>query len=183
MQAVAKTRQALRSLDVTAIESWALRLTVVFHPDLERLGASLSLGTWTGDHGFLLSATVMGRNSPLLDDGKPLSEAHVSRRALGISKHSSGVRFNNLSDTSPTRLGPDDAPSMSLTLDELKQGMGLRFGHGVVGFIRLIPLREIDVGGHVICLEEESFEGGNIGFQSEIGCVAMEGTEVEVVIF
>ena len=48
MQAVAKTRQALRSLDVTAIESWA-HLTVVFHPDIERLGASLSLGTWTGD--------------------------------------------------------------------------------------------------------------------------------------
>ena len=85
----------------------------------------------------------MGRNKPPLDDGKPLSEAHVSRRALGISKHSSGLRFNNLSDTSPT--GLVDAPSMSLTLDELKQGMGLRFGHGVVGFIRLIPLREIDV--------------------------------------
>lgn len=145
MQAVAKTRQALRSLDDTITEAWDLRLTVVFHPDLERLGASLSLGTWTGDRGFLLSATVIGRNSPLLDDGKPLSEAHVSRRALGISKHSSGLRLNNLSDTSPTRLGPDDAPSMSLTLDELKQGIGLRFGHGVVGFVRLIPIRETDV--------------------------------------
>ena len=145
MQAAAKTRQALRSLDVAAIESWDLRLTVVFHPELERLGASLSLGTWTGDHGFVLSATVMGRNSPLLDDGKPLSEAHVSRRALGISKHSSGLRLTNLSDTSPTRLGPDDAASMSLTLDELKQGIGLRFGHGIVGFVRLIPLRETDV--------------------------------------
>ena len=145
MQAAGKTRQALRSLDDATTEAWDLRLTVVFHPDLERLGASLSLGIWTGDAGFVLSATVLGRNSPALDDGKPLSEAHVSRRALGISKHSSGLRFHNLSDTSPTRLGPDDAPSMSLTLDELKQGMGLRFGHGVVGFVRLIPLREADV--------------------------------------
>ena len=144
MQAAAKTRQALRSLDDTATEAWDLRLTVVFHPNLERLGASLSLGTWAGDRGFLLSATVLGRNSPLLDDGKPLSEAHVSRRALGISTHSSGLRLNNLSDTSPTRLGPDDAPSMSLTLDELKQGIGVRLGHAVVGFVRLVPRRETD---------------------------------------
>ena len=146
MEAAAKTRQALRSLGDTVTEAWDLRLTVVFHPDLERIGASRSLGTWTGDHGFLLSTTVLGRNSPSLDDDKPLSEAHISRRALGISKHSSGLRLNNLSETSPTRLGPDDAPSMSLTLDELKQGVSLRFGHAVVGFVRLVPRRGTDAG-------------------------------------
>ena len=106
MQAVAKTRQALRSLDVTAIESWDLRLTVVFHPDIERLGASLSLGTWTGDRGFLLSATVMGRNSPLLDDGKPLRASPSTQAVSG----STTCRI-------PPRLGlVHDAPSMSLTL-------------------------------------------------------------------
>ena len=144
MEAAAKTRQALRSLGDTVTEAWDLRLTVVFHPDLERIGASLSLGTWAGDHGFVLSTTLLGRNSPSLDDDNPLSEAHISRRALGISKHSSGLRLNNVSDTSPTRLGPDDAPSMSLTLDELKQGVSVRFGHAVVGFVRLVPRRGAD---------------------------------------
>ena len=73
--------------------------------------------------------------------GKPLSEAHVSRRALGILAVSGST-----CRIPPRRCAID-------VLDELKQGMGLRFGHGVVGFVRLIPLREIDVDSLMNFLE------------------------------
>lgn len=150
MQAAAKTRQPLRSLDDLATgQVWDLRLTLVFHPNLGRVGASLSLGSWASDGGFLLSATVLGRNSPEFSDLEPINDPYVSRRAMSIARHSTGLKIQNLSEVSKLRLGPDGSNSMSLSVDELKQGVGVRLGHAVVGWLRLSPQQHTDISPQV----------------------------------
>ena len=64
-----------------------LTLTVVFHPDRGRIGATMALGTLDSSGSLRLAATTVGRNAPTFVDGLPLSEPHVSRQALKLMHH------------------------------------------------------------------------------------------------
>ncbi len=135
-----KTRAPLRTgeLDQRA-KPLQLRLTVVFHPDRARIGASLILGALDASGLLHLDATMLGRNAPLFGDGLGLNEPHISRRALTLRHHARGLKLLNTSDKSYTQLGPEKASSMSLSFKELESGVAIRFGHAVVCWLRLAP--------------------------------------------
>ena len=89
MQPGEKTRAPLRSWESDQVHAPAyLPLTVVFHPDLTRIGASMKLGTINASGIMRLDASVIGRNAPLFRDDLALDEPHVSRRVLILSHHS-----------------------------------------------------------------------------------------------
>jgi hypothetical protein len=83
-----------------------LMLTVVFHPDLTRIGASMTLGSTDSFGALRLVTSVVGREAPLLSDDKPLDEQHVSRRALKLKHHARGVLISDTSAVSHLQRGP-----------------------------------------------------------------------------
>jgi len=89
MQPGEKTRAPLRSRESDQDHAPAhLRLTVVFHPDLTRIGASMKLGTIDASGIMHLDASVIGRPAPLFRDDPAFNEQYLSRRALILSHHS-----------------------------------------------------------------------------------------------
>ena len=89
MQPGEKTGAPLRSRKSDQGHASAhLRLTMVFHPDLTRIGASMKLGTINASGIMRLDASVLDRNAPLFRDDPALNEQHLSRRALILSHHS-----------------------------------------------------------------------------------------------
>ena len=89
MQPGEKTGAPLRSRESDQGHASAhLRLTMVFHPDLTRIGASMKLGTIDASGIMRLDASVLDRNAPLFRDDPALNEQHLSRRALILSHHS-----------------------------------------------------------------------------------------------
>ena len=140
MQPGDKTRAPLRTGESDgAMTSRQLRLTVVFHPYRARIGASLTLGALTASGLLHLDATAIGRCAPLFNDGRGLDEAHVSRSALKLRHHARGLELLNTSEASYTQIGLERSSSMSLSYSELERGVALRFGHGVVCWLRLSP--------------------------------------------
>ena len=125
-----------------------LRLSVVFHPDLTRIGASMKLGTIDASGSLRLDASVIGRNSPLFSDDLALDEPHVSGRALTVSHHARGLLLADASGVSHCQLGPDKSDSMAVTFDELQRGLSIRFGHGVVCWLRL-SRSQPDISAHL----------------------------------
>jgi hypothetical protein len=104
MQPGEKTRAPLRSRESDQVHDSAhLQLTVVFHADLTRIGASMKLGTIDASGILRLDASVVGRNAPLFSDDLALDEPHVSRRALILSHHSKISRA--AIDQRPKQLG------------------------------------------------------------------------------
>ena len=89
MQPGEKTGAPLRSRESDQGHASAhLRLTMVFHPDLTRIGASMKLGTIDASGIMRLDASVIGRHAPLCRDDPAFNEQHLSRRALILSHHS-----------------------------------------------------------------------------------------------
>ena len=149
MQPGEKTRAPLRSRESDQVHAPAhLRLTVVFHPDLTRIGASMKLGTIDASGIMRLDASVIGRKAPLFSDELAIDDPHVSRRALTLSHHARGPLLADDSGVSHCQLGPDKSASMAVTFDELKRGLSIRFGHGVVCWLRLSQAQR-DVAEHV----------------------------------
>ena len=155
MQPGEKTRAPLRSRESGQVHAPAhLRLTVVFHPDLTRIGASMKLGTIDASGIMRLAASVIGRNAPLFSDDLALDEPHVGRRALTLSHHARGLLLADVSGVSHCQLGPDKSASMAVTFDELKRGLSIRFGHGVVCWLRLSQFQP-DFAAHVTGLADD----------------------------
>ena len=135
-----KTRAPLRTGESDqGVIPLQLKLTLVFHPDPTRIGASQILGALTASGALHLEATTLGRNAPLFEDGLGLCEPHISRRALMLRQHARGLQLLNASDNSYIQLGPEKASSMSLSFKELERGVAIRFGHAVVCWLRLAP--------------------------------------------
>ena len=89
MQPGEKTGAPLRSRESDQGHASAhLRLTMVFHPDLTRIGASMKLGTIDASGIMRLDASVIGRPAPLFRDDPAFNEQYLSRRALILSHHS-----------------------------------------------------------------------------------------------
>ena len=135
-----KTSAPLRTGELDqSVVPLQLRLTVVFHPDRARIGASLKLGALNASGVLHLDATMLGRNAPLFEDGLGLNDPHISRRALTFRHHARGLQLLNASENSYTQLGSEKASSMSLSFMELERGVAIRFGHAVVCWLRLVP--------------------------------------------
>ena len=162
-----KTRAPLRTGELNqSVETLQLRLTVVFHPDLARIGASLKLGALNASGILHLDETTLGRNAPLFEDGLGLSEPHISRRALMLKHHVRGLQLRNESENSYIRLGPERASSLSLSFRGLERGVAIRFGHAVVCWLRLVPERAPESGESVddlvTCFVGVSPQAGNV---------------------
>ena len=134
-----KTRVPLRTAEPDSEGATrSLKMTVVFHPVQARIGTSMILGGCKASGEFWLDTAVIGRTEPCLDDGKGLDEAHISRRALVLRRHARGIELSNVSETSYILLGADKASSISLSENDLHQGVAIRFGHAVVCWLRLV---------------------------------------------
>mgnify|MGYP001161361120 CR=1 FL=1 len=89
MQPGEKTRAPLRSRESDQVHAPAnLGLTVLCHPDLTRIGASMKLGTIAASGVTRSYASVIGRNAPNFGDDLALDAPHFSRHALILSHHS-----------------------------------------------------------------------------------------------
>jgi hypothetical protein len=89
MQPGEETRAPLRSRESDQGRTPAhLRLTVVFHSDLTRIGASMKLGTSDASGIMRLDASVISRNAPLFRDDLALDEPHLNHRVLILSHQS-----------------------------------------------------------------------------------------------
>ncbi len=150
------TRPAFRTVALSEEEgSYRLRLTLVFHPDLERIGAHTDLQTWPLDQPLKpLAGTVIGRHTPTLSDARSIDEPHVSRTALRIEQRYRTADLSSLSlrieagPSSDARIGAAGAADCFVDSRELKRGVPLRLGHGVVALLRLVgpitPVIDVD---------------------------------------
>jgi two-component system nitrogen regulation response regulator GlnG len=115
----------------------ALMLTLVFHPDTGRIGESAEVPR-SGAHPCLL-----GRNHPafsLLDaeEGRPLADPHVSRRAVELDYDGRRVRLIRFTDSSRCRVAGRELENViTLDLEHLQSGVPLLLGHSVVLMLRL----------------------------------------------
>jgi hypothetical protein len=107
MQPGEKTRAPLRTgKSGEGMASRLLRLTMIFHPDRARIGASLNLGVIEPSGTLRLGAAFIGREAPLFEDGAGLGEPHVSRRALKLKHHARGLELQCVSERSLHPPGP-----------------------------------------------------------------------------
>lgn len=116
-----------------------LRLSIVFHPCLERIGRYADLGRWSGSGFVGERIQKVGRAGPLFSDGLGLDEGSVSRESFKLSADSSGIRLVQ-TGSSDVRIGIKETSSQVLDLEQLSAGVAIRLGHAVVLFLRLIPL-------------------------------------------
>lgn len=148
-----KTRAGLRTRRTRSVGGvWSLRLTIVFHPDLERVGCSVDLLVWPkGREPGRRSPVTLGRNEPVFDDGLPISEPHVNRKSLVVNVNSRVGSLEGLSvrltavEGSDCRIGAEEASDWVADAGQLRRGVPIRFGHGVVALLRLLTPK-LDAG-------------------------------------
>ncbi len=141
MKSAQQTQQPLRTVAAPGSSAAsALRITILFHPELERIGQFY----WLDLCERTRIDVIVGRDWPIFSDGLPLQERHVSRRALHLESGSSGL--SNIGAAlricaepdADCRIGPAEARRLEVDGAELNQGIVVRLGHGVVLFIRSV---------------------------------------------
>lgn len=142
-----RTQPALRTSPGAAHYSTpTLRLTIVFHPDLDRIGEWVDLCPWDPERPDSLPAEVsLGRNTPLFSDGRALENSHISRLALiarpGLPRQP-GARASlrmEAHEHADVRIGSNRHAMFIADHDGLKSGIPLRLAHSVVLVLRWIP--------------------------------------------
>lgn len=150
MSGTFKTQPAFRTVENGALRHrQRLRLTILWHPELNRIGRYADLCDWDRALSEAVKKPLLvGRNQPMFSDGQPLCDPHVSRQALSVSflqsptmplEHVLKVDADEHADV---RMGPSQSASLLITEAELLRGQPLRFGHGVVLYLRLVPVAE-----------------------------------------
>jgi len=143
------TRPALRTRRLAPeFAALKLRLTIIFHPDLSRIGAWVDVASWRPDGSGLLSRPLrLGRSFPIFNDGEALNEAHVSRTtcelSYGAPRGPSTLHIRSLCGDG-CRIGVDESAQLVASEQDLQWGIALRLGHGVVCYLRLIESRPSD---------------------------------------
>ena len=150
MPQVQKTQLALRTqFGAQSQDFLALRLTIVYHPNTERIGAFANLLSWPATvvkaESLLLNEPpragfTIGRQTPYFSDGLPLLEPHVSRAALRFSLERDMLRLTVV-DGADGRIGAHAAQSLLVSPEQREAGLPIRLGHGVVLWLRQIQLR------------------------------------------
>jgi len=142
------TRPAFRTLESGKDQGQRyLRVTIVWHADLARIGHYADLYEWRKCCSDGQSGSIpIGRNQPEFSDGRAIDDLFVSREAVTITslqaasmplEHVLRIDANEHSDV---RLGPSQAQSLLLTEAELLQGQPIRLGQSVVLYLRLVDL-------------------------------------------
>lgn len=146
------TQPALRTLgDSPGRCSPTLRLTLVFHPDLERIGQWVDLCIWDPERPDLLPREIcLGRYTPVFTDGRPIEEPHTSRLALKAAPvrprqpgAAAGLRIE-ADDHADVRIGPSGHRTFIADPDALQRGVPIRLAHAVVLVLRWIPEHEAE---------------------------------------
>jgi len=122
-----------------------LRLTLVFHPDLQRIGQWLDLCPWDPERPDLLPREIsLGRYTPVFSDGRPVEEQHTSRLALkaipGLPRQPGAHASLRLEadDHADVRIGPGGHRAFIADHDALQRGVPIRLAHAVVLVLRWI---------------------------------------------
>ena len=142
------TQPAFRTLERGADQGQRyLRVTIVWHTDLLRIGHYADLHEWQTFCRDAHSGPIpIGRNQPEFSDGRAINDLFVSRQALTITslqtasmplEHVLRIDANEHSDV---RLGPSQGQSLLLTEAELLRGQPIRLGQSVVLYLRLVDL-------------------------------------------
>jgi len=150
-----KTQPALRTqFGAQSQDFFALRLTIVYHPNTARIGAFSDLLTWPATavqpDALLLNEPprarfAVGRQAPDFSDGIPLLEPHVSRAALRLSLERDILRLEVIAGADG-RLGAQASQSLLASAEQREAGLPIRLGHGVVLWLRQIQLRGDECG-------------------------------------
>ena len=142
----------LPSIDLSsnAEVSDGLVLSVLSHPDPSRIGEAAVLS-----RGIPSRAIELGRDLPLFrrrhgqskDAPRGLEEPHISRLALTLLRSDDGLRL--LRPRGASRLCTaqgDITESLMVSMEQLRQGLALQLGHGVVLCLRYAALVDEDEG-------------------------------------
>ena len=114
-------------------------LTIVFHPDVERIGERWVL------QGSRRKPLVLGRQQPAFvraggDMGRPLDDPHVSRQALHMRFRDAGVTLAPVADACRCRLnGEWVQAARDFTAADVRRGVVLQLAHSVVLLLREVP--------------------------------------------
>jgi len=119
-------------------------LTIIFHPDTRRIGEMAPLVVPAGSQPW-----VLGRYSPAFGRGDgagtvaPLSEDHVSRRALEVAVDADRLVLRRPEGSSRCRVGGRELEgAVALAPGQLQAGVALLLAHSVVLLLRLAPRNE-----------------------------------------
>lgn len=146
------TKPALRTGDSEEGSFRAtLRLTIVFHPDLQRIGRWAELCTWEAERSDLIPDELqLGRYFPKFSDQRSLEDSYVSRLACLLhpkrSRHPDGYLSLRIEAAAhaDVRIGAAGHKGLIADHDALVAGVPLRLSHGVVLVLRLIASGEKD---------------------------------------
>ena len=111
-----------------------LHCTILFHPDVERIGEQAVLDSAD-------SSWMLGRHAPLFAAPGAVAEAaledpYLSRRALRLSVEAGGLRLCRPQQASRCRVGASEVDELFITDAELQQGVPLLLAHAVVLLLR-----------------------------------------------
>jgi len=118
-------------------------LTLVFHPDVDRIGETARLAAVSGR-----SSWILGRRSPAFArvgraPAGALDEPHVSRQALEVTPAGAGLKLRRLPATSRCRVaGSELRDSIELSREQLHNGVPILLAHSVVMLLRLAPAHQ-----------------------------------------
>lgn len=135
------TEQTLPSVHAALAKRYGeqdLVLTVIFHPDTQRIGHRAVV-----PQDALKSQWLLGRFSPLFHapgEGvpAPLDDPFVSRRALQFTLRGKQLLISRFETSSRCRVGPSELyTEVELEWDQLRAGVPLFLGHSIVLLLRL----------------------------------------------
>ena len=122
-----------------------LRLTIVFHPDLQRIGHWANLCPWETESPEAIPGELsIGRYFPEFSDRRTLEDNYVSRLACVLTPKRSGYPDGHFSlrmeavSHADVRIGAAGHKGFVADHDALVKGVPLRVSHGVVLVLRLI---------------------------------------------
>lgn len=116
--------------------SYELKLTIAFHPDVERIGESVILAT-RPDQGSYRGPFVISRNEPVFSDGEGLALPTLSRQGmLELSFAQGFVSFKSLKDNKALKIEGFDSLVQKQPRAVLRAGVTIHLIQGCVLFLR-----------------------------------------------
>ncbi|GAB5453498.1 MAG: hypothetical protein Hals2KO_38260 [Halioglobus sp.] len=152
-----------------------LFLTVIFHPDMRRIGQVARVPRKAG-----LAPWVLGRRSPNFSgcglSPAPLDEAHISRQAVELDFTGAQLTLNRFAGSSRCRCGDEEVfNSATIGQERLRAGVPIVLSHSVVLMLRLSSSQE---ALHIAAGVDESATAQIIGRSAAVAGLRREITEV-----
>jgi two-component system nitrogen regulation response regulator GlnG len=113
-------------------------LTVIFHPDSDRIGHWAVVPRNPGKAPWILGRRSPAFTSPDGNAPAPLEDPHVSRRALRFEVHDRRLSIARFEGSSRCRVGRAELfDGVEITWEELSGGVPLMLGHSIVLLLHL----------------------------------------------